>query len=171
MGEAKRRRLQDPNYGKPGYSYQERKVQVDFPRVMLNMPSPLPIAASEYEDCARAIVAEQREALLTCAIEAREEYQETMCLIVLRPPAPRQSMAMTFCSTTNASILWRRALARIRKRDLMNTDELFATALSELEPNQFLWAHLDIARKGIWARLVPVDDSNIAQVCGCDSVS
>lgn len=33
MGKAKRQQLQNPNYGRPGYSYQKRKAQVDFPHL------------------------------------------------------------------------------------------------------------------------------------------
>lgn len=168
MGEAKRRKLLDPNYGKPGYSYQNKKVQIDFPHLLLDTPSPMPIAASEYESCARAMVAEQREALLACAIEVREEYPEAMCLIVLRSPTTTERMAMTFRETRDARTLWRRALRRMNQSDAMDVDELFAAALSKLKPGQFLWTHLDVARKGIWARLIPIDDSDIAQVCSCD---
>lgn len=167
MGEAKRRKLLDPNYGKAGYSDQRKKALANFPHILLDTPS-LPTAASEYEAYVHAIVAEQRTALLACAIESRKEYTEAMCLAVLPSPIATESPAITFCEMEDARVLWRRALWRLDQSDVINVDELFDIALSELKPRQFLWTHLDMARKGVWTRLIPIDDSDIAQVCGCD---
>ena len=171
MGEAKRRKLLDPNYGKVGYSYRAQQARANFPHVVLDTLSSLPTAASEYEDCVRTIVAEQRASLLACAIASKEENPGAMCLIVLGTPTATERLTLTFSEMMIATALWRRALRRMHKSDMMNVDEVFAAALSKLGPEQFLWTHLDIARSGIWARLIPVNDSDIALACRRDRAS
>ena len=168
MGEAKRRKTLDPNYGRAGYSYREQKARVAFPHTILDTPSPMPTAAFEYDDYARTIVAEQREGLLAHAIASRAECRETLCLMASRSPTTAESLVVGVCSVTDAKAAWRRALRVMNQSAAMDVDKLFSVALSKLQPGQFLWAHLDVARKGMWARLVPVDDSDIAQVCSCD---
>lgn len=168
MGEAKRRKRLDPNYGKAGYSYREQKARVSSAHTIFDTPSPMPTAASEYDNYARTIVAEQREGLLEQAIASRADCQETLCLMVSRSPTTAESLVIGVCSVTDVKAAWRRGLSVIKQSAAMDVDKLFSAALSKLKPGQFLWAHLDVGRKGIWARLVPVDDSDIAQVCSCD---
>ena len=165
MGEAKRRKLLDPNYGRAGYLYRERKAQLDYPHLVVDIPSPLPTAVAEYESHIRAIVAEHHEALMDCVLSSRKEVEEELCLIAGRSPTNAKHLKMAFYSITGARLMWQRKLRSLNQSDAMNVDELFAVALSKLVPEQFLWAHLDIAKRGIWARLVPINDSDITSVC------
>ncbi|MEO0804621.1 MAG: hypothetical protein AAFY57_20525 [Cyanobacteria bacterium J06642_2] len=166
MGEAKRRKLLDPNYGQPSYSHGDQLASIYVPRITLDKTDSLPTAVSEYEDCVQAIVEKQRKALFACALVLKADYPgEQLCLMVLRAPASAEHLALTFRSTTSVQTLWRQTLMRMNKSEAMDVDQLFAAARSKLKPEQFLWTHLDIDSKGVWARLVPIDDSNIAQVC------
>lgn len=166
MGEAKRRKQLDPNYGKAGHSYRVRKAQAAFTYDVVEIPSPMPTAASAYDELVRTIVTEHREGLLAQAVAARKaDWQEMLCLLASRSAPTAESMIIRMCPVMQAKAAWLLALRDINKSAAMEVDELFSTGLSELKPTQFLWAHLDIRRKGLWMRLVPVEDSEIAQVC------
>ena len=67
MGEAKRRQVLDPNYGKPKYAYRINQ-QAENVLLVVDRPEPLPLERQAYERCARSIVDEYSAVLQRTAV-------------------------------------------------------------------------------------------------------
>ena len=171
MGEAKRRKSLDPNYGRAGHTFRD-KARIGVSHLVFDLPFSLPETVTEYERSAQSIVDEHRVDLLEHAAEVRAENDgderrknEELCLFVPHSPRTSKVLKVRFCYVSDTQVLWRRELRRRKVTGALHEKELFAEARAQLDVDQFLWAHLEIGRSGVYARLIPIRNSGIAQLC------
>ena len=171
MGEAKRRQVLDPNYGKPRYAYRISE-EAEIVLLVVDRPEPLPLERQAYERCAQSIVDEYSAALQRAAVRYRakspEEAGEALCLLVMHPEnsgVPAGRLLLGFCSIRNTQTLWRRALRRREIDDTAIVGERFEAVLSKLAPEQLLWSYLEPTEQGSYIRPVPIRHPEIAQLC------
>ena len=162
MGEAKRRKTLDPNFGRPAPPF---RPSVSY--VAIDMSSPMPDEANQYEKRAQSIATANNDELWQNALAVRKQFEaEALCLSAIRSPWQVNSIHLRFQLISQAASSWKGAFEAANFSDTAHLDSLFSEASKKLKPGQFLWTHLDINRSGVAARLIPISNNKIAEVCG-----
>ena len=167
MGEAKRRKQLDPNFGDPLYS---RGGKAIYNHHLAPAPSfDRSLNVDAYEQYAKETVLAEQAALLQLAQAARNRLryshrEEALCLIVMQTFDETKQIRMKFDRIKETQRIWQQTQSSLTKEPL-SVEETFEKALSQCGDNAFLWTHLDFIGEGLVARLVPIENAEIANVC------
>lgn len=167
MGEAKRRKQLDANFGNPLYS---RGGKAAYSHHLAPEPSFHQSSnVDAYEQYARQTVRTEQAALLEKAQAARNrlshmQKEEDLCLIVMQTFDETKQIRMKFARIEEAKRIWRQTPSYLTITPIP-VEETFEEALSERSDDAFLWTHLDFLGRGLMARLVPIENVEIARIC------
>lgn len=167
MGEAKRRKKLDPNFGNPLYS---RHGKANYSHHLAPAPSiPQSMDVDAYEEYARQTVLTEKAALLEQAQGARNRLSyshqgEDLCLIVMQTFDSTNQIRMKFAGIEETKRVWRQTPSSLTITPIP-VEETFEEALSKRSDDVFFWTHLDFIGKGLVTRIVPIENAEISRVC------
>ena len=165
MGEAKRRKQLDANYGNPLHS-RGRKARISH--VVAPAP-PESTAADPYEQHVREVVRTYQAALVENAQATRNSLgcmheEADLCLIAMRTYDGTEQMRMKFARIEEGKRHLLEMLESARYSD-SRIDSQLDQLLSKRRSDQFLWIHADVLRTVLVARIVPIENAEIARIC------
>ena len=167
MGEAKRRKQLDPNFGNPLYSRHGKAAHSHHlaPAPTLHQSTDV----DAYEQYARQTVLTEQAALLQQAQGARNrlsysQKEEALCLVVMQTFDSTNQIRMKFAGIEETKRVWRQTPGYLTTTPIP-VEETFEEALSKRSDDVFLWTHLDFFGEGLVARLVPIENVEIARIC------
>ena len=166
MGEAKRRKQLDPNFGNPLYS---RGRKANTSHLLAPAPPASTTDADPYEKHVKEVVLASQAALLKNAKGARNrlgysQKDTDLCLIAMRTFDDTNQIRMKFARVEESKRYWIQMLKGLQLTPTQ-IDTLFEEVLSKRSRDEFLWTHLDVIRTGLVTRLVPIEDAEIARIC------
>lgn len=166
MGEAKRRRQLDTNFGNPFYSKGGKAI---YSHHLAPAPSIHQTSVDAYEQYARETVIAEQTALLQQARGARTRLrnlhkEQDLCLIVMRTFDETDQIRMKFDRIEETKRTWLN-IPRYLPLTPTAVDTIFGETLSVRRDNEFIWTHIDVLNSGIVTRLVPIANAEIARIC------
>ena len=166
MGEAKRRKQLDPNFGDPLYS---RGRKADTRHLLAPAPPVSTADADPYEEHVKEVVLANQAALLQNPQGARNrlgysQKDTDLCLIAMRTFDDTNQIRMKFARVEESKRYWVQLLKGLQLT-ATQIDTLFEEVLSKRSRDEFLWTHLDVIRTGLVTRLVPIEEAEIARIC------
>lgn len=165
MGEAKRRKQLDANFGEPLYS---KGGKAKTRHVLAPAPSPS-ADVDVYEQHVREVVQRHQVALAQNAQATRSQLsyghkEADLCLVAMRTFDGTHQIRMKFARLEKS----KRDLAQVLAQSSSSAaqiDSLFDEVVNKLSQDEFLWTHADIGQQGISVRLVPIENAEIARLC------
>lgn len=160
MGEAKRRKQRDANYGKDSQP---------STRYVLAPTPPITNNEARYEAHAIKVVRDYQAALVENAQRVRNRLRYShkeadLCLMATRAHDSPEQVAITFVRIEESKRYMKQQLKRTIG-GVEEVDSLFRHTLSQCKANEFLWTHTDTTDTGVLTRLLPIADAALTSIC------